>query len=270
MGITVGIIGTGNMGGAIIKGLCGAEEAYKIFAYDINTHLTKQLSHKYSINVASSIQELTSKCNVVIMAVKPQYIEEPLYECAKVLSQSTLFISIAVGIPISYMEKILGNDKKIVRAMPNTPALVREGITVVSFGENVLPNEKKLATDIFKCVGCVEELDESLISEVTALTSSSPAYVYMMIEAMADSAVQTGIARNISYRLAAQAVLGSARMVLETQQHPAQLKDMVCSPAGTTIEAVLTLEEEGFRNAIMKAMKACTEKALEIGRGSAK
>jgi len=113
----------------------------------------------------------------------------------------------------------------------------------------------------------VEELDESLMSEVTALTSSSPAYVFMMIEAMADAAVQSGIPRSISYRLAAQAVLGSAKMVLETQKHPAELKDMVCSPAGTTIEAVFKLEEKGFRNAIMAAMKECTRRALEIGRG---
>jgi pyrroline-5-carboxylate reductase len=268
--INVGIIGTGNMGGAMIKGLCDAGEAYKIFAYDSNLNITEQLSKEYSINIMSSIHDLTTECDVVIMAVKPQYIEEPLKECARALSKSTLFVSVAVGITISYLETVLGNDKKIVRTMPNTPALVREGITVVSFGDNVLPDEKQMAKDIFKCVGNVEELDESLMSEVTALTSSSPAYVCMMIEAMADSAVQSGIARNISYRLAAQAVLGTARMVLETQKHPAELKDMVCSPSGTTIEAVLKLEEKGFRSAIMSAMKACTEKAIEIGRGSHK
>lgn len=267
MNIKIGVLGTGNMGGAIIKGLSGCGKTYEIYAYDINITLTEQLSSQYPINVMSSAQELTEKCDVVIVAVKPQYIENVLKECKKSLSQSTLFVSVAVGLPITYYTDILGKDKKIVRTMPNTPALVCEGVTVISFGNNIIPDEKRLIKDIFSCIGTVEELDESLMSEVTALTSSSPAYVYMMIEAMADAAVQSGIPRNISYRLAAQAVLGSAKMVLETQQHPAVLKDMVCSPAGTTIEAVYKLEEKGFRNAIMAAMKECTSRAVEISRG---
>jgi len=263
----VGIIGTGNMGGAIIKGICSSKKAYEIYIYDINTRLTEQLSSDYPVTAMSSVKELTGICDVVIAAVKPQSMESMLKECRETLSPSTLFVSVAVGLPVAYYTKILGADKKIVRTMPNTPALVREGVTIVSFGNNITPEEKKLVKDIFSCIGVVEELDESLMSEVTALTSSSPAYVFMMIEAMADAAVQSGIPRSISYRLAAQAVLGSAKMVLETQKHPAELKDMVCSPAGTTIEAVFKLEEKGFRNAIMAAMKECTRRALEIGRG---
>lgn len=267
MSIKVGVIGTGNMGGAIIKGILSSGRAYEVYAYDINTKLTDDLKSKYPIAVMPSVQELTGMCDVVIAAVKPQFMENVIKECAEKLSESKLFVTVAVGLPIAYYAKILGSDKKIVRTMPNTPALVREGITIVSFGKNIAPDEKQLVKDIFSCIGSVEELDESLMSEVTALTSSSPAYVYMMIEAMADAAVQSGIPRNISYRLAAQAVLGSAKMVLETQKHPAELKDMVCSPAGTTIEAVFALEEKGFRHAIMSAMKECTKKALEIGRG---
>jgi len=267
MSIKVGVIGTGNMGGALIKGLYNSDREYEIYAYDLNTKVTDQLKRQYSIIVEPSIQELTKECEVVVVAVKPQHMENVLKECKKTLSGNTVFVSVAVGLPISYYSKILGDDKKIVRTMPNIAALVREGVTVVSFGDNVTPEEKKLVNDIFSCVGYVEELDESLMSQVTALTSSSPAYIFMMIEAMADAAVQSGIPRNVSYRLAAQAVLGSARMVIETQKHPAELKDMVCSPAGTTIGAVFTLEEKGFRSVIMTAMKECTRRAIEISRG---
>jgi len=270
MGIKVGIIGTGNMGGAIIKGLCGSKRQYEIYIHDINPRLTEQLSRDYPVSVMGTVREIAGKSDVIIAAVKPQNMENVLKECSEALSPSALFVSVAVGLPIAYYSKILGEDKKIVRTMPNPPALVREGVTVVSFGKNVTPEEKDLVRDIFSSIGAVEELDESLMSQVTALTSSSPAYVFMMIEAMADAAVQSGIPRNISYRLAAQAVLGSAKMVLETQKHPAELKDMVCSPAGTTIEAVFKLEEKGFRNAIMAAMKECTRRAEEIGRGNVK
>lgn len=270
MSVKVGIIGTGNMGGAIIKGLSGSERPYEIYACDINTQLTEKLSREYHIHAEQSIQELAGQCDVLITAVKPQCMESVLKDCRETLKNSTVFVSVAVGLPISYYAGILGEDKKIVRTMPNTPALVREGITIVSFGKNINAEEKKLVKEIFSCIGAVEELDESLMSQVTALTSSSPAYVFMMIEAMADAAVQSGIPRNISYRLAAQAVLGSAKMVLETNKHPAELKDMVCSPAGTTIEAVYKLEEKGFRSAIMSAMKECTRRALEIGRSTDK
>ena len=266
MSLKVGIIGTGNMGGAIIRGLCSSERQYEIYVYDVNTRLTDQLKEQYPVVVMPSVQELPEKCDVVIAAVKPQSMEGVLKECKKTLPPSALFVSVAVGLPISYYSYILGEDKKIVRTMPNTPALIREGVTIVSYGDNITPDDKQTVRGIFSCIGSVEELDESLMSEVTALTSSSPAYVYMMIEAMADAAVQSGIPRSISYRLAAQVVSGSAKMVLETGKHPAELKDMVCSPAGTTIEAVYTLEEKGFRNAIMAAMKECTKRAVEIGR----
>jgi pyrroline-5-carboxylate reductase len=152
--------------------------------------------------------------------------------------------------------------------MPNLPLMVGEGMTLLCFDNNIDEEERKVVRSLFEGAGLVEELEERLMSEVTALTSSSPAYIFMMIEAMADGAVQSGIPRKIAYKLAAQAVLGSAKMVLETGLHPAELKDQVCSPAGTTIEAVQTLEKYGFRYAVQKAMKKCTERALEIGRAS--
>jgi len=269
--VKVGFIGAGNMGGAIIKGLIAKKpDAYNIYAYDINKKLTDELSREYSISVPESAGELVKECEVVIAAVKPQYMEGVVRECSEVMDSSTIFVTIAAGLPISFYAKILGENRKIVRTMPNTPALVGEGMTVVSFGGNVTEQDRKTVKEIFSCIGMVEEMDESLMSGVVALTGSSPAYIYMLIEAMADAAVQSGIPRNLSYRMAAQAVMGSARMVLETGIHPAELKDMVCSPAGTTIEAVAALERKGFRDAIITAMSECTRRAREIGRETAK
>jgi len=266
MAVKIGFIGTGNMGGAILKGLSGQNDKYELFAYEVNTKLADELSRVYPVKFLKSIEELVKACQAIIAAVKPVQMDTVMKQCAKYFDSSRLFITIAAGLPMKYYEDFLGTDKKIVRTMPNTPALIGEGMTVVSYGKNVKKDEMELVNDIFSSVGRVEELPEGMMSEVIALTSSSPAYVFMMIEAMADAAVRSGIPRNTSYRLAAQAVLGSARMVLETGRHPGDLKDMVCSPAGTTIEAVATLENKGFRNAIIEAMDECTKRAREIGR----
>ena len=163
---------------------------------------------------------------------------------------------------------MLGNESKVIRTMPNTPALVGEGITLISHDENIDKEDLETVKSLFNCVGKTEILDERLMCEVTALTSSSPAYVYMFIEAMADAAVLSGLPRNLSYKLAAQAMLGSAKMVLETGKHPGELKDQVCSPAGTTIEAVKVLEKNRFRYTVIEAMNECTKRAKEINKNS--
>lgn len=266
MAVKIGFIGTGNMGGAILKGLSGQNEKYELYAYEVNTKLAEELSRIYSVKFLRSIEELVKACQVIIAAVKPVQMDVVMRQCMRVFDSSRLFITIAAGLPMKYYEDFLGTDKKIVRTMPNTPALVGEGMTVISCGKNVKKDDIEIVNDIFSSIGRVEELPESMMNEVIALTSSSPAYVFMMMEAMADAAVRAGIPRNVCYRLAAQAVLGSARMVLETGRHPAELKDMVCSPSGTTIEAVAALERKGFRNAIIEAMDECTRRAREIGR----
>lgn len=266
MAVKTGFIGAGNMGGALIKGLSGQTQRFELVVYDVNTQLTSEMSKHHPIRLAQSVADLIRECQVIIAAVKPKIMKGVLEECAKAMDSSRLFITVAAGLPISFYLKNLGNDCKIVRTMPNTPALVGQGMTIVSYGENISPDEKQLVKDIFQCVGEVEELDEKLMNEVIALTGSSPAYVFMFIEAMADAAVQSGLPRALSYRLAAQAVMGSARMVLETGKHPAELKDMVCSPAGTTIEAVAALERKGFRDCVITAMRECTQRAREIGR----
>lgn len=266
----IGFIGAGNMGSAIIKGLSKQKDVYELYAYEINEELSGELSRLYPVRFVKSIGDLVKACRVVIAAVKPAHMDNVLKECKGSIDKSNLFITIAAGLPVKYYESYLGEEIKIIRTMPNTPALVGEGMTIISFGSNISADDKELVINIFSCVGKVEVLPESMLSEVIALTSSSPAYVFMMIEAMADAAVRTGIPRDKSYRLASQAVLGSARMVLETGKHPGILKDMVCSPAGTTIEAVAALERNGFRDAIITAMDECTRRAKEIGRESEK
>lgn len=276
MSYKVGFIGVGNMGGALLRSIVrfnkeaalnnSEEQLFSVSAYDINAELLKKLTNETGIIEEISAASLVNNCDIIVLAVKPQYCQNVLEQIKSAITEKKIIVSIIVGLSAQYFKGILGSQARIVRTMPNTPALVREGMTLVSWNDSVNDDEKKAITKLFSCSGKVEELDESLMSEVTALTGSSPAYVFMFIEAMADAAVKAGIQRKLAYRLAAQAVLGSAKMVLDTGMHPAELKDMVCSPAGTTIEAVAILEQEGFRNAIIKAMDECTRKAREIGR----
>ncbi len=268
MAYKVGFIGVGNMGGALVRSIArnDKEKEFSLYAFDINTPLLKNLAEELGIREEDSAKSLVSSSDIIVLAVKPQYCDHVLEYIKPALQPEKILVSVAVGLSIEYYKNILGPKAKVVRTMPNTPALVGAGMTLVSWDDLISNDEKKVIVKLLSFSGLVEELDESLMCEVTALTGSSPAYVFMMIEAMADAAVKSGILRNQAYRLAAQAVLGSAKMVLDTGKHPGELKDMVCSPAGTTIEAVAALEREGFRNAIMTAMEECTRRAREIGK----
>jgi len=264
----VGFIGTGNMGTAMLRSLVesGLVDASRLYIFDVDREKTGKIRKETGVNVTAGSGEAVDKSDIVILAVKPNAIKQALESCKKNFDASKILVSIAVGVPIKFYKEILGSDRKVIRAMPNTPALVREGMTLVSPDDLVGAEELQAVKKLFKCLGRVEELEEKLMSEVTALTGSSPAYVHMFIEAMADAAVLSGIPREMAYRLAAQAVLGSAKMVLDTGKHPGELKDQVCSPGGTTIEAVYALEKNGFRHAVMEAMNECTKKAREIGK----
>lgn len=277
MSYRVGFIGVGNMGGALLKSVVrfnkeasnnGSkdQQLFSVSAFDINTELLKKLVSETGIIEEASASSLVKNCDIIVLAVKPQYCDNVLEEIKPAITDKKIIISIIVGLSTQYFKNILGSQARIVRTMPNTPALVGEGMTLLSWNDSINEDERKAISELFSCSGMVEELEENLMSEVTALTGSSPSYVFILIEAMADAAVRSGIQRKLAYRLAAQAVLGSAKMVLDTGKHPAELKDMVCSPAGTTIEAVSILEQEGFRNAIIRAMDECTRKAREIGR----
>ena len=267
MNTNLGFIGTGNMGAAMVKGIirAGIIPPDAIYIYDADNEKAEALKCETGVKIGDSGGEVVENCGMIILAVKPNAIRKALEECGNRFDSSKVLVSIAVGVPIKYYKSIIGSDKKVVRAMPNTPALIGEGMTLVCFDENISDEEKKKVMEIFNCIGMAEVLDEKLMSEVTALTGSSPAYVFMFIEAMADAAVLSGIPRDMAYKLAAQAVLGSAKMVLETGRHPGELKDQVCSPAGTTIEAVRYLEKNGFRAAVIEAMRQCAKRAREIG-----
>lgn len=264
----IGFIGVGNMGGALVRGIvkAGIVPAGDIFIYDTDTEKAAALRAETGVQVSSGSEELMKHSDVIVLAVKPAYVKKALESCKQEFGSSKVLVSVAAGVPVKTYKDILGAGSKVVRTMPNTPALVGEGMTLVSFDETVSTEEKELVKGLFRAVGKVEELEERLMSEVIALTGSSPAYVFMFIEAMADAAVLSGIPRALAYKLASQAVLGSAKMVLETGKHPGELKDQVCSPAGTTIEAVAVLEKTGFRSAVIEAMNACTDRAREIGR----
>lgn len=255
------------MGSALLRRIVKNDinHEFDLSAFDTNTSLLNTITNELNIKEEINSKNLVKNCDIIFLAIKPQYCEAVLKNIRSELTPDKILVSIVVGLSTYYMKSILGNKARIVRTMPNTPALVGEGMTLVSWDESIENVEKNAIIQLLSWSGKVEAMDESLMSEVTALTGSSPAYVFMLIEAMADGAVKWGINRNQAYRLAAQAVLGSAKMVLETGQHPGELKDMVCSPGGTTIEAVAALEREGLRNAIIAAMDECTKKAREIG-----
>lgn len=267
MSYKVGFIGVGNMGSALLRRIVKNDinHEFDLSAFDTNTSLLNTITNELNIKEEINSKNLVKNCDIIFLAIKPQYCEAVLKNIRSELTPDKILVSIVVGLSTYYMKSILGNKARIVRTMPNTPALVGEGMTLVSWDESIDNVEKNAIIQLLSWSGKVEAMDESLMSEVTALTGSSPAYVFMLIEAMADGAVKWGINRNQAYRLAAQTVLGSAKMVLETGQHPGELKDMVCSPGGTTIEAVAALEREGLRNAIIAAMDECTKKAREIG-----
>jgi pyrroline-5-carboxylate reductase len=204
-----------------------------------------------------------ANADIVIVAVKPIYCAQVIEEIRDVL-QDQLVVSIVAGKSLAWLEEAFGKKVKLIRTMPNTPALVGQGITALCPGEGVSETELEKVCQLFRCFGEAEVVGEHLMDAVVAVSGSSPAYIFMLIEAMADGAVAEGMPRQQAYRFAAQSVLGSASMVLETGKHPAELKDMVCSPAGTTIAAVSKLEESGFRSSIMEAMRVCAAKSRDI------
>lgn len=262
----LGFIGCGNMAQAMLKGILGKKlyDAEDVIVSRRNEMVLNQLKEQFKVQVSTDNRQVAKSADVLVLAVKPFQFETVIREIRDDIKEDTLVISIAAGQTMENIERLFGKNIKLVRSMPNTPALVLEGATGVCFNEKITDEDKKTAMDIFSSFGIAREVPESMIDAVIGVSGSSPAYVFLFIEAMADAAVAEGMPRAQAYELAAQSVLGSAKMVLETGKHPGELKDMVCSPAGTTIEAVRVLEKEGFRSAVMEAIKACVKKAREM------
>jgi len=262
----LGIIGFGNMAEAILGGILerGFVNKENVTASGKDDAMLIKASEKYGINVDKDNRKVVEFADVILLSVKPQILAEVVEEIKDVCTQDKLIISIVAGKTQAWIADKFGCSHKVVRCMPNTPALVGEGCTGICFSDSVTENEKELALKLFNCVGKAIEVPEKLMDVVVRVSGSAPAYVFMFIEAMADGAVAMGMPRAQAYEFAAQAVMGSAKLMLETGKHPGELKDMVCSPAGTTIDAVRVLEEKGMRSAVMDAVIRCTERSKEL------
>lgn len=257
----LGIIGSGNMASALLSGFLDSEvvSPSDVFISDKDENKLLQWKSK-GVNCFTDNLSVVDNSDLIIFAVKPGILSSVLCEISEKKSDK-LFLSIAAGYKLEKIENYLGNNARIIRAMPNTPALVRCGMTVISPNKNVGKDDIDIIKKLLVAVGEVVELEEKFINIATALHGSSPAYVYMLIEAMSDSGVKYGLSKETSRLLAAKAVEGAAKMVLESDEHIMKLKDNVCSPGGTTIEAVLTLEENGFCTGVQKAIDSCVTKA---------
>ena len=259
----IGFIGCGNMATAMIKGILdsGKVTAEQMIASAKSDQTREKISSKLGIVAAKTNVEVVDFADVVFLAVKPQYYEEVISEIKDDIRKNQIIVTIAPGKTLAWLAERLGSDVKIIRTMPNTPAMVKEGMMGMCKNALVTDEELQQVKEICESFGKAEVVPESLIDVVVGVSGSSPAYVFMFIE---DAAVADGMPRAQAYKFAAQSVLGSARMVLETGKHPGELKDMVCSPGGTTIEAVRVLEEKGMRSAVIEASKACVKKGKEM------
>lgn len=262
----IGFIGLGNMASAMIGGMLQKDMVTpgEIIGSCRTEETAKKIADRFGIETTTDNSTVAQAADILILAVKPQFFPEVIAQIKDEVNADALIISIAAGKTMDYIETQFGRPLKLVRCMPNVPALVGEGITSASRNERVSDEEMKQAMDLLSSMGKASEIPEHLIDAVVGVSGSSPAYVFLFIEAMADGAVAAGMPRSQAYEFAAQAVLGSAKMVLETGKHPGELKDMVCSPGGTTIQAVKVLEEKGFRAAVMDAMEACIEKSKNL------
>ena len=255
----IGIIGTGNMGSALMQAFSLGRHTMR--ACNRSPEKLRCVCAETGAEAVSCPEEAVKGADLVLLAVKPVGMPELLNQIRDALTPEQIVVSIAVGLTLESYALALGADRKIVRAMPNTPAAVREGLTAFAFGENVPEEDRQKVLELFSLAGRTAVLPERLMNAVSALTGSGPAYAYLFLEAMADGACRAGIPRDQGYQMAAQTLLGAAKMVLETGKHPAQLKDEVCSPGGTTIRAVAELEKGCLRGTVMEAIRVCTEAA---------
>ncbi|MCG8454020.1 MAG: pyrroline-5-carboxylate reductase [Spirochaetales bacterium] len=267
MSSNVGFIGAGNMGGALIRGLLnqGEKSAQSVIVSDPSKDARERLAEEFPGIQLTEKNEAAAACPLLILAVKPHVLPLVCQSLQRTISPDTTVVSIAAGLTIQSIQKVLGGHEQVVRAMPNTPALVSQGVTALSASQKVDDESFEEVERVFSVVGSTLRLPERLMDAYTALAGSSPAWVFMFIEALADGAVREGIPRSTALEVAAQAVAGSAQLAVQSQRHPAELKDMVCSPGGTTIEAVAALEKFGFRSALMEAVSVCAAKARELG-----
>lgn len=264
---TIGFIGTGNMARAMIQGMMatGTYPGNSVVLFNRTASKAEKIAEKFKgMTVVASEREVAVNSKYILLGVKPYQHQEVIEKIKDAITPEHVIITIAAGLSIENVRYWFGDDVKVARTMPNTPAQVMAAMTAVTFSDKIEEEERLWVLDFLKSFGSVEVIDEKLMDAVPAISGSSPAYMFQMIEAMADEGVRQGFQRDQAYRMAAQAMMGAGKMVLETGLHPGVLKDQVTSPGGTTIEAIKTLEENGFRAAVMKAMAACTLKTAQM------
>lgn len=264
---TIAVIGAGQMGEALIGGWLAAKTVPPdaLFATDASSERRDMMKRRFGVRTGSDNRDAASWADVVVLAVKPQILDEVMKGLSSALA-GKLVLSIAAGVTIAHLAKLAPKGARVVRAMPNMPVLVRDGVSALSFGVGVTDKDQQLARRLFEAVGRAVVVEERLMDAVTGLSGSGPAYVFLAIEALADGGVKMGLPRTVADLLAAQTVLGAARMVLDTGEHPAKLKDRVASPGGTTIAGLHRLEQGGLRATLMAAVEAAAKRSEELGR----
>lgn len=265
--LRIGMLGAGNMAGALIEGMLasGTVRPEQMRASDMREERLKELERQYSIVTHKDNAELVNWANVVVLAVKPQVVDRVLEQLTPAFNADCLLVSIAAGVPIRALEARLPPGVRVVRAMPNTAAIALAGATGIAPGVHATQDDLKIARTLFDAVGRTVVLDENLIDAVTGLSGSGPAYIMLIIEALADGGVKVGLHRDTALLLAAQTVYGSAKLLLDTGEHPGRLKDMVTSPGGTAIAGLHTLESGGLRRTLIDAVDSATKRAIELG-----
>ena len=265
--IRLGVIGAGNMGEAILRGYLnsGYASGTKISVYDLDTEKCCTLERAYGVSVAPSVAELIDGSDMLLVAVKPNVCTHLFQEQFERFSEKAV-VSIAAGWGGERLKQALPKSARFLRVMPNTPAMIGQGMIVFESGDSLTDDERDFTKTLFGAVGDVISVEPKLMDAVTAISGSGPAYVYLFIEALADGGVKAGLPRPVALKLAAQTVKGAAMMVSETGVHPGELKDRVCSPGGTTIEAVAVLEQKGLRAAVIAAVDACREKSEKLSK----
>lgn len=264
---TIGFLGGGNMAAALVKGILEAKVVppERVMVSDVKADRLAWLKQTHGVTTTQDNRQLVKASDVVVLAVKPQVFDKVLDAVGADFRPEQLLVSVAAGVPVAAMEARLPANARVVRSMPNTPATVDAGATAIAPGSHATDEDLEIARALFAAVGRVVTLDESLLDAVTGLSGSGPAYVMLMIEALADGGVKVGLHRDTALLLAAQTVYGSAKLLLDTGEHPGRLKDMVTSPGGTAIAGLHTLESGGLRRTLIDAVEAATNRASELG-----
>lgn len=268
LGQTIAFIGAGNMAEALVKGLlrAGVAAPQEILCTDRRSERGPELVKAYGVRFTQDNLAAVREAGIIVLSVKPQVMEKVLAEVGPALDAGKLVVSIAAGIPIAALERQVGHGVRVIRTMPNTPALVGAGATALSPGEHATEADLAQAKALFDAIGTTVVVDEPLLDAVTGLSGSGPAYIFLIIEALADGGVKAGLARAQAQSLAAQTVFGSAKLLIETGEHPGRLKDQVTSPGGTAIAGLHTLEAGGLRTTLMNAVEAATDRSRELGK----